>query len=118
MSKKRRQFYVPNVDFWVWERITDTFLKVQLERCRDSILQTESALNTLDEAVNELQRIVFKEYRTGNTRLKETVETAYAEIRDESKRIIRVQDKLVQVTDRIKAELQFRKINTDRKLPA
>lgn len=118
MPKKRRQFYIANVDLWRWERLTDTFLKLQLERMQSSYAETENAISVLNEASDKLTQLAFEEYRKGTPRLRETVETAYAEIRGERKRILYVQDRLAQVMDQIKAEVRRRKTNSDRKLPA
>lgn len=118
MRKKRlRHFYIPVIDFWRWDQLTDTFLRVQLDRVRGSFSETESLLSTLDERVNELAHVVKNEWSKGTPYLKRQVEDAYAEIKAERKRTLDCQERLVPIIDRIKSELKRRRIDVDAKLP-
>ena len=108
MKKRRRQFYVPRIDSWHWERLTDTFLRVQLKRVDESFAETENALGVMDAQTDELTKLAFTEYRKGTPRLRETIEKIYSEICDERKRVTRIQEELTLVRGRLRSELKHR----------
>jgi hypothetical protein len=115
-KKKPRQFYVPVMDFWRWEQLTDTFLQVQLKRVRASYDETERFLDGLDARGNDLAKFVRENWPNPHGNLRQIVETEAKAIKDERKRVLGVQERIVLVLGRIKSELKTRKIDTDRKL--
>lgn len=116
--KKLRLFYIPNIDLWRWERLTDTYLKVQLERVRDSIQQTELTLDALDRRVDDLGEFVRDHSANPPHNFRTLVESEAKAIKEERKRVTGCQERLVLIADRMQSEIHSRRINSDRRLPA
>jgi hypothetical protein len=101
----RPQFYVPNITFWQWDRLTRTFLDVQRKRVMESWAETENALGYLDSEVDAIELELRSKWASGSVQVMRAFEVRLKEIRSERKRIEGVRFRLRRVLDRMNAEV-------------
>lgn len=102
----RPQFYIPNVTFWHWERLTRTFVDVQRKRAMESFAETENALAQLDEDVHNIELEIKGKWATGSASIMRAFEYRLKKIGQERKRIEGVRFRLRSVLDRMNAEME------------
>jgi hypothetical protein len=108
---KPRTFYIPNITFWHWERLTRTFVDVQRKRAMESFAETENALAQLDSEVDNIGNEIKSVWASANVQHMRAFEARLREIKSERRRIEYVRFKLRGVLDRMNAELKSGRIS-------
>lgn len=101
----KSNFYVPNVTFWHWERLTRTFIEVQRKQALESFAQTENALAQLDYEVESIGNEIRSKWAGASVNVMRAFEARLKEVRKERRRIEHIRFVLRGVLDRMNAEL-------------
>lgn len=97
-------FYIPNVDFWKWELISEQFVKLQLARARESYVQIDGAIRLLDVDRANVEREIRSVWAVANVQHMRAYQSRFKEIAKERKRLHYLRMKLETVINRMLSE--------------
>jgi hypothetical protein len=79
------QFYIPQTRFWNRKLISESFVRIQLERSRQSYREITSALSLLEEVQHEIHRSILKDWGDANVQTMRSYEAKLRELGKERK---------------------------------
>jgi len=102
---KKRNFFIPNVDNWRWERIERRYVRQMYDRSTESLVEIEGALAQLDADVSKIEQEIKGVWASANANMMLAFEGRLLDVRLERRRILNIQRKLLGVMDRLRAHL-------------
>jgi uncharacterized Zn finger protein len=98
-------FYIPNIAMWNWRLVSPAFVKVQMERAKLSMAETDNALDILDADVMKIQQEIKGVWANASVQMMRAFEDRLKEVGRERKRIMFVRMRLREVIDRMSTHL-------------
>lgn len=101
MSRDQTRFYIPQTQLWNWEHVSPLFVKLQLERARQSYRDTEQVLVNVEADLENINREILSEWAQGSIQVMRAFEARYKEVRRENKRVMYCRKLLREVMDKM-----------------
>jgi len=98
-------FYIPNLNYWKWDRLTHSFIKTQYDKTLEAFTDTEIELGRIDADVEKCRQEIKGEWATGSVQHMRAFNDRLANLRTERKGIERLRVKIRGVLDRLNVEL-------------
>jgi len=102
---KKRNFFIPNVDHWRWERIERRYVRQMYDRSSESLVEIESALAQLDGDMVNIEQEIKGVWASASATMMRAFEGRLLDVRLERWRIVKQRTKLLGVMDRMRAYL-------------